>query len=294
MPQDSLRSRGCLWWAAGLDLIGQSPESDWPGSPPSERTGPTERGREEVREREEIETDRDSFTPPVTTAGSGSDDFESAYSFLDNRGLKETHSFPGVASAVRHRGLDGSASGLELRSRRSKQRNLQRRWRRGRLLLPKQGRARDQSLLRPEVPTDEAMRMRPRGSAILLQGVTPTSGNSTDTQFIGAYVFGWELPNRWKLDAALRYATGSEEADRFNTWAPSIVLKAPVGERINVHAEYFGIFSRDKAENFTQHFVSPGVHYLISPDVEVGVRLGWDLNDQSARFFANAGLGLRF
>jgi hypothetical protein len=32
----------------------------------------------------------------------------------------------------------------------------------------------------------------------------------------------------------------------------------------------------------------------ITPDLEVGVRVGWGLNDQSARFFVNAGVGLRF
>jgi hypothetical protein len=49
-----------------------------------------------------------------------------------------------------------------------------------------------------------------------------------------------------------------------------------------------------KAENSTQHYVSPGVHYLVTDDLEVGVRLGWGLNDQSARFFANVGFGWRF
>jgi hypothetical protein len=61
-----------------------------------------------------------------------------------------------------------------------------------------------------------------------------------------------------------------------------------------VHAEYFSIFSTDKAEEFTRHFFSPGAHYLITPDVEVGVRVGWGLNDQSTRFFTNVGFGWRF
>ena len=32
--------------------------------------------------------------------------------------------------------------------------------------------------------------------------MTPTSGPSTDTLFVGTYVFGWELYDRGKLDAA--------------------------------------------------------------------------------------------
>jgi hypothetical protein len=32
----------------------------------------------------------------------------------------------------------------------------------------------------------------------------------------------------------------------------------------------------------------------VTPDLEVGIRVGWGMNDQSARFFANGGFGLRF
>jgi hypothetical protein len=123
---------------------------------------------------------------------------------------------------------------------------------------------------------------------------TPASGESNDTQFVGTYVFGWELFNEWQLDSALRYATAEAEEDRFDVWAPSVVLKAPVGRRWNLHAEWFGIFSAGNEEEFTRHFFSPGVHYLVTPDMEVGVRVGWGLNDESARFFSNVGLGLRF
>jgi hypothetical protein len=51
---------------------------------------------ERVREEgpDEIETDRDSFTPATTTAGRGRLIGESAYTFLDHRGVKEMHSFP--------------------------------------------------------------------------------------------------------------------------------------------------------------------------------------------------------
>lgn len=244
--------------------------------------------------RREIETDRDSFTPATTTAGKGRLIFESAYSFIDNRGVKETHSFPellfryGLTERLELRlgwnyevggaGSDvsgsGSAEDVDFFSpgRLERETNLsyglkyllseQRRW------LP--------------------------GSSVILQGSTPTSGEGNDTQFTGTYVFGWELPNRWKLDGALRYGTGSEKEDRFNIWAPSAVLKVPVGERVNVHAEYFGLFSQGKEGEFVRHFVSPGAHYLITDDLEVGVRVGWGLNGQSARFFVNAGLGWRF
>ena len=54
------------------------------------------------------------------------------------------------------------------------------------------------------------------------------------------------------------------------------------------------IFSANKADEFNHQYFSPGIHYLVTPDLEVGVRVGWGLNDQSARFFSNVGFGLRF
>src|SRR5262245_60734814 len=67
-------------------LAAQEPTSG-PASAPTRG----ERGRPDGGE---IETDRDSFTPATTTAGRGRLIVESAYSFLDNRAVKETHSFP--------------------------------------------------------------------------------------------------------------------------------------------------------------------------------------------------------
>src|SRR5262245_17074542 len=50
-----------------------------------------ERGGEDE---DEIETDRDSFTPATTLAGPGRTIVEAAYSFIDNRTVPETHSYP--------------------------------------------------------------------------------------------------------------------------------------------------------------------------------------------------------
>lgn len=131
-------------------------------------------------------------------------------------------------------------------------------------------------------------------SSVIVTGRTPTGGRSHDTHFVGTYVFGWELANRARLDAALRYATASVDEDFFNVWAPSLVYKFPLIERLDVHAEYFSLFSQNKEDEFAKHYISPGAHYLMTPDFEIGVRFGWGLNDDASRFFTNAGFGWRF
>lgn len=129
---------------------------------------------------------------------------------------------------------------------------------------------------------------------MIVQGHTPLSGPEPATAFSLGYVFSWKLPNEWKLDSAIRYGADKEEDDHFETRSTSIVLRKSLAERWNVHAEYFGHFSQNRDVDFAKHFVSSGVHYLITPDIELGVRVGWGLNDEAANFFSNIGLGWQF
>jgi len=131
-------------------------------------------------------------------------------------------------------------------------------------------------------------------SALVLQGTTPTAGPENASRFLLGYVFGWTIIDDWKLDSSLRYGTAVEEADHFNQWAPSIVLKVPVTKRVNVHGEYFGIFTDGRENNTNSQYFSPGVHYLLTPNCEIGVRVGWGLNHDAAESFSNVGFGLVF
>jgi len=132
-------------------------------------------------------------------------------------------------------------------------------------------------------------------STLIGTGYTPTSGESNDTDFSLEYAAGWELPNRWEFDAGLRWFSLAEEEDRFTEWAPSVVLKTPLlSERANAHVEYFSLLSVDREEEYQQHYIGPGSHYLLTPNCEIGARVFWGLNEDSAQFICNAGMGVRF
>jgi Putative MetA-pathway of phenol degradation len=134
-------------------------------------------------------------------------------------------------------------------------------------------------------------------SVLIVQGFTPTGGSegtSTATSFIATYAAGWVFPNRWQLDTSMRYGLDSESGNRFSEWAPSAVLRVPLGEKLAVHIEYFGAFTCGKEENTVKHYISPGMRYLVTPELEIGARVGWGLNEQSSRFFSNVGFGWRF
>jgi hypothetical protein len=92
----------------------------------------------------------------------------------------------------------------------------------------------------------------------------------------------------------MRYGTEHGEADVFNQWAPSVVLRVPVTERWNVHAEYFGIYTEGSERDASRAFFSPGTHYLLTPNLELGLRLGWGITEDAPNFFSNVGVGWRF
>jgi hypothetical protein len=36
------------------------------------------------------------------------------------------------------------------------------------------------------------------------------------------------------------------------------------------------------------------MHYLVTSDLEIGIRFGWGLNEQTSSFFSNAWFGWRY
>ncbi len=240
---------------------------------------------------EELETDRDSFTPATTVVGDRRWLLESSYSFIDNRTTAESHSFPeiltryGVTDRIEFRfgwnyeaGGGGSVSGSDAPGEEEDVAGVVEE---ARILYGLKAKVTSQ---RGWVPN----------SAVILQATTPTAGPGNATQGTFAYVFGWTLPNDWQLDSAIRYGVSSEEGDHYNQWAPSVVLKIPVHERWKIHGEYFGIMTDGRANEQNAQYFSPGVHYLLTPDCEIGIRVGWGLNHDASHFFSNVGLGLRY
>lgn len=244
-------------------------------------------------EENDFETDRDSFTPATSTVRPGRVMVESAWSFVDNRRVPETHSLPELV--LRY----GATDWLELRFGTNYEVG-------GESAAVTGSDFGDE----PDDPTGKIVRAttvsygcklfltEQQGwlpqSSLILMGNTPASGPETASDVVCTYAWGWTFDNGWKWDSAIRYGTGSAESDQFNRWAPSTVLKVPVGERWDLHAEYFGLFTQGRAVDTQVQYFSPGAAYMLTENLEVGVRLGWGLTDESSRFFTNVGLGWQF
>ena len=242
----------------------------------------------QASERKELETDRDAFTPAMNTVGYRTLVVESAYSFIEGGPEGDSHSFPelltryGVSDWIEFRlgwnleiGGDSSVSSAGAGA--------------------EGGGAEEDSHIfygfKAQVSEQDGWMPR---SVFIAQWFTPTSGEGSTTHFVGTYGVGWELCDRIRWDSALRYATAGESDDHFREWAPSTVLRVPVGERWNAHIEYFAIATEGAADERTQAFISPGVHCLVTENLELGTRVGWGTTADSPDFFVNVGFGARY
>lgn len=131
-------------------------------------------------------------------------------------------------------------------------------------------------------------------SCFIMEASTPTYGDSFGTVPVATGVCGWELPAGYRLDTAVRYAYSEGLFTWFSRWTPSVVLRAPITERWEVHAEYFGNFTQGNIVDTNPQFFSPGTHYMLTKRCEVGLRVGWGINEVAAPFFSDAGFAWRW
>lgn len=238
--------------------------------------------------REELETDRDSFTFAPTTTGADTSILEASYSCIDNRTGPDSHSFPevlvrrGIGERIEARlgfnyeaGGPGTVSGSELGGEDIETEEESR------------------VLYGAKVETSEQDGWLPRSAAVL-QGYTPFYGPSNKSTVVVGESLGWRFSNGWEWTSAMRYGTGFEEEDSFAQWAPSSVIKAPIGDHWSLHVEYFGIFTSQKEIPLNIQYASFGGHVLATEDLEIGLRVGWGLNETTPSFFSNVGIGLRY
>jgi len=252
-------------------------------------------GLEDVRAAEaggaDLGTDRDAFTPSTKTIAPGRLLQEASYVYIDNRSGLPTNNVPeyllrigatdrfewrlGVDYGVNAQGNvvtsvevgEGRFDGLPLYE--------------ANILYGFKADLSDQDGLLPE-------------SCFIMEAGTPTSGDLWGTVPVATVVAGWELPGEWRLDTSLRYSYAEWETGWFSRWAPTVILRMPVTERWEVHAEWFETTTQGLPIDTVRPFFSPGTHYLVTENLEVGIRVGWGLDDSAADFFSDAGFGWRW
>ena len=265
-----------LRWQPRLDLAAVDDEED-----------------DQVRKREDfIETDASAFTFAPLTAGAGRLIIESGYSFLSFGHEGGKHSFP--ETTFRY----GIGDRLELRFGYNYETGKPTEAPEGDIAGNFGINAQQQVYygFKYAISRDDPDLGFIPHSAFLAQAHTPIGSIEVQTQIRLGYAWGWRLPNGWTLDQAMRFGTDREGHDNYDLWAPSTILRIPLGpeKRWFTLLEYFSISSSGKVHNFSKQFIDTGLHYFITPNFEVGGDIALGLNQQARGVIANAGFGIRF
>ena len=239
----------------------------------------------------DLGTDRDAFTPSTKTVAPGTLLSEGSYVYIDNRFGQATNNVPeyllrigatdwlewrlGANYADNPRG--NVVTSVEVGEGRIGRFNLYE----ADILYGLKADISDQDGLLPE-------------SCFIAEACTPTSGDLWGTVPVATAVAGWELPGEWRLDTSLRYSHAEWLRGWFSRWAPTVILRVPVTERWELHAEWFETFTKGLPIDTVRPFFSPGTHYLLTENLEVGIRIGWGLNDTAAGFFSDTGVAWRY
>lgn len=247
----------------------------------------------------ELNTDRDAFTPSSFTVDRGKILTEISHVYIENREGKPTNSYPEMLCRL------GAGDRLELRfgvnydvgSQGSVVTSVEA----GEVTEPGVISYESSVLYGLKASLTDQDGLVPQ-TCFIMEGDTPMYGERYGTVPITTAVSGWELPfafpidgaRPWRLDTAVRYSYVEGTERWFSRWGPSAVLRLPVTERVEVHAEWFGTFSDGLARNTSRPFFSPGWHYVVTKRFEIGLRVGWGLTSEAANFFSDAGCAWRF
>jgi hypothetical protein len=270
------------WWAIACALI----VAALVGTGPARSTV-----RAEEASGKDLGTDRDAFTPSTKTIRPGSTLSEGSYVFIDNRAGLPTNNIPEFLLRV------GGTDWLEWRLGVNYSVNAQ-----GNVVTSVEvgeGRFDGQTLyeanmlygFKADVTDQDGLLPE---SCFIMEAGTPTNGDLWGTVPVATIVAGWELPGEWRLDTSLRYIYAEWETGWFSRWAPTAILRMPVTERWEIHAEWFETVTQGLPIDSVRPFFSPGTHYLLTDDIEVGIRIGWGLNDVAAGFFSDTGIAWRY
>ena len=244
---------------------------------------------------ERIETERHDFTQSAFTVGRGVVQLESGYTYIfndDHGEIESSHTFPEMMLRV------GLSEDIEFRVR----------WNYVWQFI-------DEA---PDRIGSEDLRYslkfqmtRQSGflpsSALELRGTAPTGAEEFSTkqvEFSFDYIYEWKLSRGATVAGSTGFGTngfadfglvGEEPtADRFNAMSQSAVIGFELTESSTAYAEWYGIFSDGRKDEFVISVFNVGVDHYVTDNFVLDWRAGIGLSDDADDFFTGVGGGYRF
>lgn len=229
-----------------------------------------------------LSTDRPDFTEAVDAVGAGRLQIESGYTFTRERST-DTHGFP--ETLVRFGVLDR----VELRFE----------WAGWNWIDAGGPGARDDGhndiSIGAKVAVLEQDGLIPALSVIARTSI-PTGEpgiGADDFEPEGKLVWAYDVTEGLSLSGNLNLALPVSDRGRYFEPAASVSLAFDLTDMIGAYVEYFGFYPVDRGGP-ARHSVNTGLTFLLTPDLQLDLRIGAGLSDAADDLFAGAGISVRF
>jgi hypothetical protein len=246
---------------------------------------------------ERIETERHDFTQSAFTVGRGVVQLESGYTYIfndDDGEIESSHTFPEMMLRV------GLTEDIEFRVRWNYV------WQFNDEASDRIGSEDLRYSLKFQMTRQSRSGFLP-SSALELRGTAPTGAEEFSTkqvEFSFDYIYEWKLSRGVAVAGSTGFGTngfadfglvGEEPAaDRFHAMSQSAVIGFELTESNTAYAEWYGIFSDGRKDEFVISVFNVGVDHYVTDNFVLDWRAGIGLSDDADDFFTGVGGGYRF
>lgn len=139
------------------------------------------------------------------------------------------------------------------------------------------------------------MGFRKPSAALLLSTTLPTGSDGFGARGVrpsAILALGWVLSERIALGANVGLTSAKAGGERFGQGRGSASLGVALDPRTGAYAEIYGFTAEEEAGPETA-YVDAGLTRLLSPDLQIDLRVGLGLNDPEPDYLAGAGLAWR-
>lgn len=135
----------------------------------------------------------------------------------------------------------------------------------------------------------------PNLSFIAELGLPVGSSEFTSDDVEGAFVLtvARDLSESLSFGSNLGFASVEGEDERYLEVSASATLGLALTDTISSYLEYFGIYPTDSVVEDNENYISSGLTYALTGNLQLDARIGAGLNSSAADFFTGAGLSLR-
>jgi len=110
------------------------------------------------------------------------------------------------------------------------------------------------------------------------------------------YIYSWALDNDWSLAGQTQWnrAMDAETTRPYSEFSQSLAIGKSFSEKLGGYYEWFCLIPDGADSAPVEHYMDGGFTYLIQNNLQLDIRAGFGLNEESADYFAGTGLIFRY